>query len=218
MMLVIGVFFVLISSVATLVIDNNFQKSGRKPLSWLLIMLSTVATMLVGIFFIYVLVDFRSHKKILIDLRKSQSAISTDLKSACPTSGIEPSFCDSRNYILDAKIIFPDNAELFVTSDSIYWYEDDGKIISYISIMGKKSHTLQVGRALLFEHAAVFSDPYDQTTKKEIAAAAEWILKCCKNNVFYSENYSVQLRSQLGLNFRKNVDAISIDYSIKPGV
>jgi amino acid transporter len=207
------ILFLLLGSGTVLAYGLRLRKKDRKLLSWLLVLPSVILLAGIAAFFIHAFSDFRTHRQIVLDLRKPQSAILMDLRSACPYEPNSPS-CDLTRYIFDVIVIFPDSLQLSVTANTVEWSVNENKTLSYIVLMSSKSLSLPAGRDLLLQHAASFSKDSDTETKQKIEAIGEWIVECCKDNAVYSEVNSIRLRPYLNLEFRKNIDHVRVDYFI----
>jgi hypothetical protein len=212
---ILAVLFLLLASGIAFVSGIQLRKKGRVMFPWLLTLPAAMLLVSIAAVSIYILSDHRSHKQVVLDLRVSQSAMLMSLISSCtskPTDG----HCDSTRYVFDALVIFPDGLRLSIAASSIHWSLGSDQKFKYISLMDTTSLSLQSSRRLLLDHAAAFSGKASTEKKKKIEAVGEWLLDCCKNNAVYSEVNSINLTSNLELEFRKNIDQVWVAYSITP--
>ena len=79
--------------------------------------------------------------------------------------------------------------------------------------MGSKAMTLDEGRAFLLSHSSLLSEEADDETKRRIVEAVEWLGRR-NDRVVYSEVLNVPLRAGFSLQLRKNIDRVSVDFSL----
>lgn len=214
----LGIFLTLVlllASGAALAYEIWLSRQGW-PKRVLLLMVPA-AILLVGLpaGCIYVFSEHRSNRTVTLDLRQSHGAMLQELVRSCakaPSDGA----CDSNRYVFDASVIFRNGPRLSVRASSILWSLNSDGTVDHISIWGEKSLTLDAGHALLLERAGALSREVDAQSIKEFRDTAEWILACCGTNAVYSQVRSINLRSDLALEFRKNIDRISVTYVIRP--
>lgn len=209
-----GVLLVsVVLSIAGLVYAAKLRREGRGVTFWLIA--SPLSALLVALCagVIYIFFDHRIDRHVVLDLGKPRQEILAELIKNC-TSSIEDDHCDTKRYNLMVTIIFQDGLTLEVVPKSVHWPSISNQAFGRVSLMGATAMSLQSGRNLMLEHASKFSVNADPKTKKRIAEVESW-LTVPNNNAVYSESWGVEVRPGLDLEFRKNVDRVSIDYSIE---
>lgn len=207
----------LIVSGAVFIVGLRLRKKRNDLLPWLPLILAPILIFCILGFVAQFFINNRPHKKVTIDLNISQRMIRKELTSGCARV-ISDEYCDSTKYKFDVVVLFPDGLQFSVTANDIHWSLSTDNTSDYISITDSRSFSLSSAHSSLMELASIYSQKENAEEKTKLKSVGEWILKCCKNNALYSEVNSVQLRKGFGVEFRKNIDEVSLTYSVKPNL
>ncbi len=116
------------------VIVYGFQTRRGRPIAGTLIFAcGTFFLIAIVVLSIYAFGEHRADKQVVLDLRKPQSAMLTDLAKSCARK-ITKESCDSTLYKLSALIIFKDGLQLSVPLSDIHWSAGVDQPFGYISL------------------------------------------------------------------------------------
>jgi len=188
------------------------RRSGKRLVFWLVTLPLATLLVAIAVAVALVLVDDRTEKHLVLDLRKSPDALLADLAGACASTANDD-HCDSNRYKLNATLVFRDGRQVSITPTSIRWSQAPTNSWKYILLMGSKAMTLDEGRAFLLSHSSLLSEEADDETKRRIVEAVEWLGRR-NDRVVYSEVLNVPLRAGFSLQLRKNIDRVSVDFSL----
>jgi hypothetical protein len=158
-------------------------------------------------------VDTREERHLVLDLRKTQRALLTELRRCAYGSD---TYCDSDRYSVTALIILPEGLRLSIRTESLHWSLQDGSTVSIqVRDADASELTLQAAHQLLMQYVKALPDRRDAEMLGHIDEVSARLLRCCKGSEVYSEASGIQLTPQFGLQFYKNVDQVAVEYVVK---
>ncbi|MDB5966798.1 MAG: hypothetical protein JWQ72_3298 [Polaromonas sp.] len=199
-------------SVVALICAGRAWKACRTRLAWGLTIPAAAALACLTLGAFSLLVDHRLDKEVLIDLRKPKTVMLQDVARIC-VSKQDDDHCDSRQYSLQANVVFPEGLKLAVKASDIRWAPIGDKSFAYISVMTSNALTLHAARQALRDHWSLLSTGATAKTQEELQSMQEWLSRP-NDQKLYSEVRTLKLRPYFSLVFRKNVDRVALDYSI----
>lgn len=152
------------------------------------------------------------HQPLMLDLRQRAHVVLSALPACADERGPR---CASDDIVFDTTIVFADGARLALRADAVQWRSGAGGKAA-ITLTDRRSHSLESARKLLHGVTAALGESAS-APRGRVDEADGWIARCCKDNAAYSELHALQVRPELVLEMRKNVDQVSFTYIVTPG-